>query len=221
VHARRPPHTGCAPRGLHRGLRCGAGVTVLRRRPSLPARQRQHGRPARPLIPLLVHHTPDRRQRRQCRARQLSLLTPFAFTPRSRSRLLKSVTPVICTNFLHRFGSALNARFNFHVVVLDGVFSQGDNGGVTFHEATHLAANDRHRPERTLQRRVLRLFRAAVSPASAPSPRCSPGRPAAASTWTPPAGSGCSDTAPSRPSLSSAMRLSTWMICSDDRRASG
>jgi hypothetical protein len=61
-------------------------------------------------------------------------------------------------SFLHRFGSALNPHFHFHVVVLDGVFSEGDDGSVTFHEATHLSANDVLRLERTLQRRVLRLF---------------------------------------------------------------
>jgi hypothetical protein len=66
-------------------------------------------------------------------------------------------------SFLHRFGSALNPHFHFHVVILDGVFSEGDDGSVddgsvTFHEATHLTADDVLRLERTLQRRVLRLF---------------------------------------------------------------
>jgi hypothetical protein len=61
-------------------------------------------------------------------------------------------------SFLHRFGSALNPHFHFHVVVLDGVFSEGDDGSATFHEATHLTADDVLRLERTLQRRVLRLF---------------------------------------------------------------
>jgi hypothetical protein len=61
-------------------------------------------------------------------------------------------------SFLHRFGSAINPHFHFHVVVLDGVFSEGDDGSVTFHEATHLTADDVLRLERTLQRRVLRLF---------------------------------------------------------------
>jgi hypothetical protein len=62
-------------------------------------------------------------------------------------------------SFLHRFGSALNPHFHFHVVILDGVFSEGGDGSVTFHEATHLSASDVLRLERTLQRRVLRLFR--------------------------------------------------------------
>jgi hypothetical protein len=61
-------------------------------------------------------------------------------------------------SFLHRFGSALNPHFHFHVVILDGVFSEGGDGSVTFHEATHLTADDVLRLERTLQRRVLRLF---------------------------------------------------------------
>ncbi len=61
-------------------------------------------------------------------------------------------------SFLHRFGSALNPHFHFHVVVLDGLFSEEPDGSVTFHEATHLSAHDAHRLQRTLQRRVLRLF---------------------------------------------------------------
>jgi Putative transposase len=60
-------------------------------------------------------------------------------------------------SFLHRFASALNAHFHFHVAVLDGLFSDSD-GTVTFHEATHLTADDVLRLQRTLQRRVLRLF---------------------------------------------------------------
>jgi hypothetical protein len=54
--------------------------------------------------------------------------------------------------------AAVARRGHFHVVVLDGVFSEGDDGSVTFHEATHLCADDVQRLERTLQRRVLRLF---------------------------------------------------------------
>ena len=59
-------------------------------------------------------------------------------------------------SFLHRFGSALNPHF--HVVVLDGLFAEDDGGAITFHEATHFCAADVHRLQRTLQRRVLRLF---------------------------------------------------------------
>ena len=61
-------------------------------------------------------------------------------------------------SFLHRFGSALNPHFHFHVVVLDGLFSEEPDGSVTFHEATHLSADDALRLQRTLQRRMLRLF---------------------------------------------------------------
>jgi hypothetical protein len=47
---------------------------------------------------------------------------------------------------------------HFHVVALDGVFSEGDDGSVTFHEAAYLTADDVLHLERTLQRRMLRLF---------------------------------------------------------------
>jgi hypothetical protein len=66
--------------------------------------------------------------------------------------------PLGAISFLHRFGSAHNPHFHFHVVVLNGVFSEGDDGSLTFHEATHLSADDVLRLERTLQRRILRLF---------------------------------------------------------------
>ncbi|MGH2982089.1 MAG: transposase, partial [Solirubrobacterales bacterium] len=52
-------------------------------------------------------------------------------------------------SFQHRFGSALNPHFHFHVVVLDGVFSDHDDGAVSFHEATHLSADDVQRLQRT------------------------------------------------------------------------
>lgn len=61
-------------------------------------------------------------------------------------------------SFLHRFGSALNPHFHFHVVVTDGLFTQEDGGALRFDEATHLSTDDIARLERTLQRRVLRLF---------------------------------------------------------------
>jgi hypothetical protein len=59
--------------------------------------------------------------------------------------------------FLHRFGSALNPHFHFHLVVLDGVFTEVD-GGVRFHEATHFSADHAGTLAPVLQRRVLRLF---------------------------------------------------------------
>ena len=60
-------------------------------------------------------------------------------------------------SFLHRFGAALNPHFHFHVVVLDGVFTETSDG-VRFHEATHLSANDAQALAPLLQRRILRLF---------------------------------------------------------------
>ena len=62
-------------------------------------------------------------------------------------------------SFLHRFGAALNPHFHFHLVVLDGLFSEQSDGTVRFHEATHLRADDAHPLQHTVQRRVLGLFR--------------------------------------------------------------
>ncbi|MGH7573621.1 MAG: transposase, partial [Longimicrobiales bacterium] len=61
-------------------------------------------------------------------------------------------------SFPHRFGSALNPHFHFHVVVFDGLFGQAEDGTLLFHEATRLNAEDIERTERAVQRRVLRLF---------------------------------------------------------------
>jgi hypothetical protein len=44
-------------------------------------------------------------------------------------------------------------------VVLDGLFSEASEGTVRFHEATHLQTDDAHALQRTVQRRVLGLFR--------------------------------------------------------------
>jgi hypothetical protein len=62
-------------------------------------------------------------------------------------------------SFLHRFGSSLNAHFHYHVVVLDGVFSETDEGGVEFHEASKLEPRHWQELQRTVQKRVLRYFR--------------------------------------------------------------
>jgi hypothetical protein len=86
------------------------------------------------------------------------LLRGIRATLRRASPPAPSDAQIGAVSFLHRFGSALNPHFHFHVVILDGVFSEGDDGSVTFHEATHLSADDVLRLERTLQRRVLRLF---------------------------------------------------------------
>ena len=65
-------------------------------------------------------------------------------------------------SFLHRFGSSLNPHFHFHVVVLDGLFSEEPDGTVRFDEATHLTGDDAQHLQRLLQRllqrRILRLF---------------------------------------------------------------
>ena len=61
-------------------------------------------------------------------------------------------------SFLHRFGSALNPHFHFHVVVLDGVFTGTVDGEVRFDEATHFSADDASALTPVLQRRILRLF---------------------------------------------------------------
>jgi len=62
-------------------------------------------------------------------------------------------------SFLHRFGAALNPHFHFHLVVLDGLFTEQSDGTVRFDEATHLRTDDAHTLQRTVQRRVLGLFR--------------------------------------------------------------
>jgi hypothetical protein len=61
-------------------------------------------------------------------------------------------------SFLHRFGAALNPHFHFHLVVLDGVFTEIADGDVRFHEATHFSADDAQALAPVLQRRILRLF---------------------------------------------------------------
>jgi len=61
--------------------------------------------------------------------------------------------------FLHRFGSSLNMHFHFHLVVLDGVFSQGDDEDAQFHAASQLAQAHWLDLQRVVQRRVLRYFR--------------------------------------------------------------
>lgn len=62
-------------------------------------------------------------------------------------------------SFLHRFGSSLNAHFHYHLVVLDGVFTENEDGVVAFHEATDLTPDHWQTLQRTVQVRVLRYFR--------------------------------------------------------------
>ncbi|MQA92326.1 MAG: hypothetical protein GEU90_19210 [Gemmatimonas sp.] len=55
-------------------------------------------------------------------------------------------------------GSALNPHFHFHLVILDGLFSQDATDAVQFHPASDLGSRDMQRLQQTLRRRVLRLF---------------------------------------------------------------
>jgi Putative transposase len=66
-----------------------------------------------------------------------------------------SIPPTIA----HRFGSALNTHFHYHVVVLDGVFSGGDYSDAQFHAASQLTPAHWLDLQRVVQRRVLRYFR--------------------------------------------------------------
>jgi hypothetical protein len=61
--------------------------------------------------------------------------------------------------FLHRFGSSLNTHFHYHLVVLDGVFAQTDDGDARFHAASLLTEPHWRDLQRVVQRRVLRYFR--------------------------------------------------------------
>jgi hypothetical protein len=57
-------------------------------------------------------------------------------------------------SFIQRFGGSLNAHFHFHVLVLDGLTTDADDGSLQFHEVVQLTGE----VERTVQRRVLRHF---------------------------------------------------------------
>jgi hypothetical protein len=65
----------------------------------------------------------------------------------------------------------LNPRCHFHLVVLDGLFTEQSDGAVRFDEATHLRADDAHALQRTVQRRVLGLFERVRQWAGYGSPR--------------------------------------------------
>src|SRR5690606_18819866 len=66
---------------------------------------------------------------------------------------------IAAVSFPQRFGSSLNPHFHYHVLAIDGVFSEGASGDVRFHEATGLSPDNAQRLARTMQRRVLRAFR--------------------------------------------------------------
>jgi hypothetical protein len=61
-------------------------------------------------------------------------------------------------SFIHRFGSELNAHTHYHCCIIDGVFSQRDDGALCFHEATALDEADVVTVQAKVRRRVLRLF---------------------------------------------------------------
>jgi hypothetical protein len=58
--------------------------------------------------------------------------------------------------FVHRFGSALNANLHFHCCVIDGLFSEADEG-VRFHPA-FLTDRALAKVQQQTRRRVLKLF---------------------------------------------------------------
>jgi len=70
-------------------------------------------------------------------------------------------------SFLHRFGSALNPHYHFHLCVVDGVFERIDpdrdpeapTDSLRFHEATALTPQLLERLQHTIRKRVLRQFR--------------------------------------------------------------
>ncbi len=107
--------------------------------PHLPVRQWVLSLPKR-LRPFL-HHNPDIAGavlRIFIRAVRTTLCRTSPRAPRDAQ--------LGALSFLHRFGSALNTHFHFHVVVLDGVFSQADNAQVRFHEAALLQSEHWHEP---------------------------------------------------------------------------
>ncbi|MDA0313345.1 MAG: hypothetical protein O2992_14695, partial [Gemmatimonadetes bacterium] len=53
----------------------------------------------------------------------------------------------------------INTHFHYHLVVLDGVFSRADDGGVRFHASSQLTPAHWLELQRVVQRRVLRYFR--------------------------------------------------------------
>jgi hypothetical protein len=66
-------------------------------------------------------------------------------------------------SFLNRFGFPLDSRFRFHLVIVDGLFSEEARGALQFHPASDLAGREMQRLQQTLRRRVLNLFGAATS----------------------------------------------------------
>ena len=121
--------------------------------PHLPVRQWVLSLPKR-LRPYL-HHNPD-----VAGAVLQIFLRAIRTTLRSTSPGAPPDAQLGAVSFLHRFGSALNPHFHFHLVVLDGVFAQVPHDTVRFYEATLLDEHHWLDLQRVVQRRVLRYFRA-------------------------------------------------------------
>ena len=120
--------------------------------PHLPVRQWVLSLPKR-LRPFL-HHQPDV---------ATAVLRIFLGAIRSELRSTSPGAPadarIGAVSFPQRFGSSLNPHFHFHVLALDGVFSEDhESAAVRFHEASELAPAHWQEVERTVQRRVLRAF---------------------------------------------------------------
>jgi hypothetical protein len=119
--------------------------------PVVPARQVVLSVPKR-LRPFLLHW-PDIASgvlRVLIRALRGTLVTASPGAPRCAQ--------IGAVSFFHRFGGSLNPHPHFHLLVLDGVFTEETSGSVRFHEASALTDADIEALTRTLQRRILRYF---------------------------------------------------------------
>ena len=58
--------------------------------------------------------------------------------------------------FVHRFGSYLNSHIHYHVLVTDGVFSDGEGGQAEFHPALDLGDDDFLAVQKKMRKRGLR-----------------------------------------------------------------
>ena len=58
--------------------------------------------------------------------------------------------------FIHRFGALLNEHLHFHCVVLEGVFSGGEDGQAVFHPASDLHAPAFDQAQSAVRRRLLK-----------------------------------------------------------------
>ncbi|MEO1926502.1 MAG: transposase, partial [Gammaproteobacteria bacterium] len=61
------------------------------------------------------------------------------------------------TTTIHRFGSMLNPHLHFHSCLIDGVFTQTDNG-LRFHPTVGLTQKVIQTAQETIRKRLLGLF---------------------------------------------------------------